>query len=46
MIIRNHEGKIIIIKRNKFKTDKQYYKEIMNIILLYNEKFESFIKSN
>ena len=46
MIIRNINGELVIIKRSNYISDNEYYKEIMKIINLYKEKYESFSNAN
>ena len=46
MIIRNSKGELIIIKRYNYNSDNEYHKEIMKIISLYKDKYESFLYIN
>ncbi len=46
MLIRSIDGKIVLLKRSDYLTDKQYYNAIYQIVYLYTEKYNSFHKIN
>jgi hypothetical protein len=46
MIIRNINGELVIIKRDNYVSDNEYIQEIMKIISLYKEKYDSFYNVN